>query len=380
MTATYKRYVFRKRGIYYFQRRVPVSLRSKYRGNRVTSSLKTRSKTEALSRAKELAIKLDAYWYELRGQIYEVPLPDRLLTLEGSKVPLPDFEQVKSLYLEKRGNGKSKTFEQTALRAFEYLERVAGKRPIDAYARTDALELRDWLLKRGLAPQSAKRSVSVIRSAVELAINEYGLQLKNVFANIDFGSSTPVHERSPLSANDLKAVQLTCRRMDDPNRWLVALISDTGMRLSEALGLSVSDLKDIDGEIPYVSLTPHPWRSLKTKDSCREIPLVGASLWAAKRIIAEVEGNLAFPAYNDGGTCRSNSASAMLNKWLRSRVAEDGVVVHSFRHSMRDRLRAVLCPSDVIDQIGGWHTEGVGNAYGNGYPLTVLHEWLNRIS
>mgnify|MGYP006097400181 CR=1 FL=1 len=28
---------------------------------------------------------------------------------------------------------------------------------------------------------------------------------------------------------------------------------------------------------------------------------------------------------------------------------------------MRDRLRAVECPSDVIDQIGGWLTQGVGN-------------------
>ena len=35
-------------------------------------------------------------------------------------------------------------------------------------------------------------------------------------------------------------------------------------------------------------------------------------------------------------------------------------VTHSFRHSLRDRLRAVQCPSDMIDQIGGWSTAGVG--------------------
>ena len=27
--------------------------------------------------------------------------------------------------------------------------------------------------------------------------------------------------------------------------------------------------------------------------------------------------------------------------------------MHSFRHSMRDRLRAVSCPSEMVDQIGG---------------------------
>ncbi|MDA0357981.1 MAG: hypothetical protein O3C14_02595, partial [Proteobacteria bacterium] len=43
-----------------------------------------------------------------------------------------------------------------------------------------------------------------------------------------------------------------------------------------------------------------------------------------------------------------------------------------FRHSLRDRLRAVECPSDIIDQIGGWQTAGVSQSYGerqsNGYP------------
>ena len=31
---------------------------------------------------------------------------------------------------------------------------------------------------------------------------------------------------------------------------------------------------------------------------------------------------------------------------------------------MRDRLRAVGCPSDMIDQIGGWSSGKVGEGYG----------------
>ena len=38
---------------------------------------------------------------------------------------------------------------------------------------------------------------------------------------------------------------------------LVALISDTGMRLSEAAGLHVNDFH-LDEDIAYVDLTPHP--------------------------------------------------------------------------------------------------------------------------
>jgi len=45
---------------------------------------------------------------------------------------------------------------------------------------------------------------------------------------------------------------------------------------------------------------------------------------------------------------------------------------------MRDRLRAVQCPADIVDQIGGWATDGVGQGYGSGYPLEVLQEWMSK--
>ena len=43
---------------------------------------------------------------------------------------------------------------------------------------------------------------------------------------------------------------------------------------------------------------------------------------------------------------------------------------------MRDRLRAVECPSDVTDQIGGWLTQGVGNAYGDGFSLYTISKFM----
>lgn len=47
----------------------------------------------------------------------------------------------------------------------------------------------------------------------------------------------------------------------------------------------------------------------------------------------------------------------------------EGCALHAARHSLRDRLRAVQCPSDMIDQIGGWAIAGVGAAYEIGYTL-----------
>ena len=63
----------------------------------------------------------------------------------------------------------------------------------------------------------------------------------------------------------------------------------------------------------------------------------------------------------------------------RKPIVPEGCVRHSFRHSMRDRLRAVECPSDMINQIGGWATAGVGQSYGKGYNLDVLAKWMMKI-
>ena len=61
-------------------------------------------------------------------------------------------------------------------------------------------------------------------------------------------------------------------------------------------------------------------------------------------------------------------------------MAEDkdwaGVHYSQLQAFIRDRLRAVECPSDIIDQIGGWLTQGVGASYGKGYNPAVMQKWL----
>ena len=183
-------------------------------------------------------------------------------------------------------------------------------------------------------------------------------------------------QRLPIPTDVLLTIQNECMQMDDEPRWLIALISDTGMRLSEACGLLTSDIC-LDGEIPHIKLVVHPWRRLKTGSSSRQIPLVGTSLWAAQRLVKQGY-QFAFPKYCNESKCNANSASAALNKRLNPRVPI-GCVMHSFRHSLRDRLRAVECPADIIDAIGGWTTEGVGHQYGKGHDLKLTYSWMKKL-
>ena len=117
---------------------------------------------------------------------------------------------------------------------------------------------------------------------------------------------------------------------------------------------------------------------MKTKASERIIPLVGASLWAAQRLSENADYDFCFPRYTNKRRCNSNSASAAINKWVKSIAGED-TVIHGLRHSFRDRLRAAEAHTELIDQLGGWSLKSVGQSYGNGYALENLSSWMDKI-
>ena len=216
-----------------------------------------------------------------------------------------------------------------------------------------------------------------VKAIINLAMAEHGIDGRNPFASVYMPDEIP-EECQPIPLDAIRRIQRECMTVDDENRWLLALISDTGMRLSEAAGLSRDDIV-LDADIPHVIIRPHPWRRLKTKGSERTLPLVGCSLWAAARAVeASQHSPYLFPRYCNDKGCKANSASAALNKWLKQTIG-DGYVMHSFRHSMRDRLRAVSCPSEMIDQIGGWSNKTVGQNYGSGYRLYDLNIWMQKL-
>ena len=150
---------------------------------------------------------------------------------------------------------------------------------------------------------------------------------RNMSSSLAFETRRQLDKTSLLTNRSaIKLCHHQFRDKSDDMRWLIALVSDTGMRLGEAAGLLKADIK-INDSIPHIDLKPHSWRNLKTKGS-QSVP--------------------------------------------------DRCVIHSFRHSLRDRLRAVECPADIIDAIGGWTAEGVGHQYGKGHSLSTEYMWISE--
>ena len=98
----------------------------------------------------------------------------------------------------------------------------------------------------------------------------------------------------------------------------------------------------------------------------------GSPRWVPLSPPDTVSGEFLFPQYIDGISTNANSASAALNKWMKTFLPKE-CVVHGMRHAFRDRLRAVNAPTDLIDQLGGWSLQSVGQGYGDGYDLDMLY-------
>ena len=372
-------YLWQKRGVFYFVRHVPNDVQKHYERPRIVICLKTNSKTAALKASRSIASKLDDFWLQMRLADMDVPA-SHLLVKGKPKDAFTSFSSTLSdalaTYFSLKGTDRTALFFTSAKRNVGYVLEHLGDRPIDTYSSADAASFRDWLIARDLNISSISRIFGTVRAVINLTIQEHGLECRNAFANIYLPKKSE-GKRKPFPTHEIISIQKTCLEISDERRLLLALISDTGMRLSEALGLVWGDI-DLKHKHPHINLVPHPWRPLKTSGSKRLVPLVGASLEAIKIMHRQgVSHSFLFKSYTNETSCNGNSASAALNKWLKA-YTEHGVV-HSFRHSFRDRLREAEVDLELMDQLGGWANSSVGQSYGTGHTLEQKHKAMQRI-
>ena len=380
-TKKHPSYTFTKNGIYYYSRAVPMDLRQHYASARLVYSLRTRSRSQALVASKSLSLRLDQYWLTLRMNDKDVPLGHLLVSSSGKSKfeDMPDLKAMLAIYLEQRGKNKNENFHGQNKKAVEYFIKVIGNRKLSQITSKEAALYRDWLVKRGLKMSSVHRYYSVLRAITGFVISENGLDLRNPFVGVYLPPKYDSESRLAIKGKNLEIIQSKCRELDDDIRHLLALISDSGMRLGEAVGLLKSDI-NIDAAIPHLIIQEHPHRRLKTKASRRLVPLVGLSLWAAKRVLETNESsNHCFPRYSNDDASKPDAASGNFSVWLKANIAE-GATIHGLRHGFRDRLRDAKVPTEAIDQMGGWSKRSVGAGYGDGYSLEVLHEFMKRIT
>jgi integrase len=435
------KYVYQRGNTYYYQRKIPQDLLSRYPGIRhIKVNLKTNEPAQVAKKVRDLNRQYESTWAAMRGNPNLQPLSTReaavkLLDQYGLKpqpanndesfrdgfiellqgkyeahvqgdeelyhstgpedcLDLVELEALRllneepkfrlsdalQLYLHGHKNKDRKKFRADAERAWGRLITLIGDKELEQVTRTDANDFVSRGIAEGAKTTTIERHISILRAIFNVAIVEREIAKTNPFLRLRIpGLGEDSKAREPFDNDQLITLIQECRKEDDDIRWLLALQVDLGCRIAEAAGLTLEDLH-LDAPIPYVSIRPHPWRTLKTKSSKRNVPLVGVSLWAAQRVIqaAQPGQTHAFPRYTDKTQCKATHASGTLNKWIESCLGVKKTT-HEFRHTIRDRLRNVGAPKDIQDAVGGWGKEDIGDKYGLGYGLQQLKMWLDKV-
>lgn len=268
-------------------------------------------------------------------------------------------------------------WENPRRKALENFIEAVGDKNIAEVTRKDVLRFQEWWLHRitneGLKPVGANknfRHVKDILDRVNTALDiQQSIDIDTLFAKIKFKNTE--ESRKSYDAAYVQRVFLNSNALDDLNeeaRALIYIMADTGARVAEVTGLMAEDIC-LNAPIPYIHIRNNRRGGLKTPQSERQIPLVGAALYGAKMF---PEGLLRYT--------NADSVSTLINKYFRHHDLNqrEGQSLYSLRHTFKDRLRDVQAPEEVIDNLMGHRSRGP--KYGRGHILETKYEWLQKIA
>ncbi len=207
-------YFFKKRGVYYFSKRIPSDLKHLYQVERLTRSLKTKCERKARSQVQALLLKLDDHWSKARLH------NDILHSKSLNKNKAIKFTESVSEYLSINRANRGITFENAVQRASRYLIASVGDKDIKSYTRSNANTFRDYLMSRELAGSSITRIITTVKAIFNFAILEHSLNNDNQFVGLNYDRSKGVGVRLPIPPQDIQAIQKRCVEIDDDLRWL----------------------------------------------------------------------------------------------------------------------------------------------------------------
>ena len=75
-------YLWQKRGVYYFRRKVPNDVRKHYERPQIVICLKTKSKSAAVKASRSIASKLDDFWLQIRIADMDIPASHLLVQVK----------------------------------------------------------------------------------------------------------------------------------------------------------------------------------------------------------------------------------------------------------------------------------------------------------
>ncbi|MDC6454073.1 tyrosine-type recombinase/integrase, partial [Planktomarina temperata] len=343
-------YTISRSGTYYYNRRVPKHAVDSY-GQFIRQAL-SKDPLEAEAFSKRLSDVLEGSWSATTGAT-QVNISAIIESFRPRRVAL---SEIAAEYLA------LKEIDQTPPRvALSTFISLAGDRDVSEYTRQDAKLFVHHLQMKGNKTATIRRRINSLSAIINYAYSELDLDKRNPFTRLFIqNEGADVFKRGTFTNDQLKWGYDKALSSGSTVKLLMPLLGETGCRLAEIVGLR---LDDIDLENDLIHIRPNSARRLKNKTGERVLPLVGYAKLAMVKAMSQADDEWLFPMYIKSGHCYATHASNAVNKWLKKDFC--GLTAHSLRHTFRDRLRAVVCPLELLDQIGGWSSiQSIGSKYG----------------
>jgi integrase len=363
---SYIQYTIRRSGTYYYNRRVPSHAVEAY-GSFIRQAL-TRCPVEAALFAARLSNVLEASW----SKTTKIQPVDIVTIIESFKPKSVLLSEMAEEYLALR------EIDQAPPRsAFSTFILLAGDRDVGTYTREDAKLFVHHLQLKGNKTATIRRRINSLSAILNYAYAELDLDKRNPFTRLIIrNEGQDAHKRGTFTNEQLKQGYDKAIASGSQVKLLMPLLGEAGCRLAEIVGL---ELQDIDMDQELIHIRPNSIRRLKTRNSERTLPLLGYAKAAMLLAFHHADDRYLYPRYLKDDSCRATHASNALSKWLKKDVG--GLTAHCLRHTFRDRLRAVECPLELVDQIGGWSSiSSTGSSYGMGFDLKTIKKYLRLCS
>lgn len=424
-------HLYLRRGVYHYNRRVPVEF-IPYVGRRVVAfSLKTDSYEQACRLSGLKSAQLENYWNTLAATGRQHNNDEYLQAVKRAKVygftyiPVQQLAQVGVEQLVDRVNFVAeRNFQKIpaasvlggvsppeilisdALETFWHANadiklnktekeirkwrnprqlavdnfiKVNGDIPINKIERCHMRNLRDWWLNRieddEYSPATANKNFRHVKAVVTTAREEHGMRMKEdevreVFGKHEFNDDL-YEPREPFETDYILNVLLNPTHMDGLQRHEIAMMevmAETGLSASELVKIMPEDIH-LDERYPHVEIRPRAKMMLKTKHRKRTMPLVGFALDAFRR----------FPHGFRQYTKDADEVTTSVNAHYRSKelFPSEKHSMYSLRHSFQDRLTNKRIGERIQTDLMGHKFER--EKYGKGGWLETLYEDIKKI-
>jgi integrase len=316
------------------------------------------------------------HYFEVKAQHGGTSESDELARHLLTK-PLPIYlTNAVDIYLSNHPKGNKKGFANDTKKRWQHIYKILGDIPLENLRREHAKLYVDKR-RRLVKTTSVQREIKTINAVINKVILEESLAVKNPFESLTIqGLGKDSKLRKPFTHKELETIIEEAEKRNDDIRTILLLCIYTGCRPGEVIGLRQEDVI-LNQTTPHIKLIEFDERTLKTKNSIRDIPLIASAVSAIQEQIKRAQNEkYLFPRYAKDTFINADAGGAAINKFLKSIGISK--TLYSTRHTFRDLLVHANIPVLIIDEIGGWSKQNIGAHYGTGSSLLQKIEAINK--